>query len=238
MGVNKVQYGSQVLLDISDATVTPDTLLAGESAYNAAGEKISGSLDPMLKSEYGGSGPGIVALADKANEANTANSANTAVNAQYAATAQNANNASKLGGLAPGEITPNYSAAETAMPYTWLDGKTVYRTVLQYAPSAFASTTKSLWVASSTGSKQVTMPELTKTGLLSQAASILPMSCACSESASGSFRCISYARPDSPTYSFGWRLDKNGSSWTLALSPGELDLSSISKLIFVIYYTK
>lgn len=48
MGVNKVQYGSQVLLDISDATVTPDTLLTGESAYNAAGERIVGTLDMNL----------------------------------------------------------------------------------------------------------------------------------------------------------------------------------------------
>ena len=48
MGVNKVQYGSQVLLDISDATVTPAQLLKGAVAYNAAGEKIVGTLDMNL----------------------------------------------------------------------------------------------------------------------------------------------------------------------------------------------
>ena len=111
MGVNKVQYGSQVLLDISDATVTPAQLLKGAVAYNAAGEKIAGSLDPMLKSEYGGSGPGIVAMADKANEANSAQSANTAVNAQYAATADTAANASKLGGRTLAQNVPKYTAA-------------------------------------------------------------------------------------------------------------------------------
>lgn len=127
MGVNKVQYGNQVLLDISDATVTPAQLLKGAVAYNAAGEKIAGSLDPMLKSEYGGSGPGIVAMADKASEANSAQSANTAVNAQYAATADTAANASKLGGRTLAQIVPAYTAAETQMPYTWVDGKPVYR---------------------------------------------------------------------------------------------------------------
>ena len=48
MGVNKVQYGSQVLLDISDATVTPAQLLNGAVAYNAAGERIVGTLDMNL----------------------------------------------------------------------------------------------------------------------------------------------------------------------------------------------
>ena len=48
MGVNKVQYGSQVLLDISDATVTPAQLLKGAVAYNAAGERIVGTLDMNL----------------------------------------------------------------------------------------------------------------------------------------------------------------------------------------------
>ena len=137
MGANKVQYGSQVLLDISDATVTPDTLLTGESAYNAAGEKIAGSLDPMLKSEYGGSGPGIVAMADKASEANSAESANTAVNAQHAATADtatNASNASQLGGKTLAQIAPKYSTAETQMPYTWVDGKAIYRKTIALSP--------------------------------------------------------------------------------------------------------
>ncbi len=132
----------------------------------------------------------------------------------------------------------DFSMEENEMPYRWIDGTYVYRTVLQYAPGDFTSATKSLWVAGSTGSKQITMPELTKTGLLNQAASILPMSCACAIGTNGGFRSLSYARPEMPTYAFGWRLDKEDYAWTLAVSPGELDLSSISKLIFVIYYTK
>lgn len=61
MGVNKVQYGSQVLLDISDATVTPEQLVKGAVAYNAAGERIVGTLNmnlyapPGMVSPYAGS---------------------------------------------------------------------------------------------------------------------------------------------------------------------------------------
>ena len=238
MGVNKVQYGSQVLLDISDATVTPDTLLAGESAYNAAGEKIAGSLDPMLKSEYGGSGPGIVAMADKASEANSAQSANTAVNAQNASTAQTAQNANTLGGLSLGEIAPKYATNETAMPYTWMDGKTVYRMVLRIAPAEFTEEEVFLWMAEESGNYQHRLRVLTKAGILSQAKFFLPMSCACSISSTGGFRSLSYARPELPTYAFGWRLDKNESDWNLVVNIGALDPASVEHMLFVLYYTK
>lgn len=225
MGVNKVQYGSQVLMDISDATVTPDTLLAGESAYNAAGEKIAGSLDPMLKSEYGGSGPGIVAMADKANEANTANNANTAVNAQHAAAADTAVNASKLGGETLAQIVPSYTTGETAMPYTWIDGKTVYRKVVKYTTDVFNVTGE-------------TMQVLTKTNEMNQAKEFLPMTSACMLNPHGSFRLLNYNRPDLPNYEFGWRIDKADSGWTLAVSIGEFLLSDIGYFVFIFYYTK
>lgn len=42
MGVNKVLYGNRTLIDISDSTVTPETLGSGIVAYNAMGEKIVG----------------------------------------------------------------------------------------------------------------------------------------------------------------------------------------------------
>ena len=40
---NQVQLGNKTLMDITDSTVTPETLLEGETAYNAAGEFIIGT---------------------------------------------------------------------------------------------------------------------------------------------------------------------------------------------------
>ena len=241
MGVNKVQYGSQVLLDISDSTVTPAQLLKGAVAYNAAGEKIAGSLDPMLKSEYGGSGPGIVAMADKASEANSAQSANTAVNAQYAATADTAANASKLGGKTLAQIVPAYAAAETAMPYTWVDGKTVYRQCLELAVSDFdQSTTEQYYPAWDGAPSKVSTIQLnSKTALLNGAALILPTSCSTSLSSDGqSIRPISTTRPGGQGYELGWRFDKSGAGWKISVDIGRFLPSQFSKFLFVIYYTK
>ena len=241
MGVNKVQYGSQVLLDISDATVTPAQLLKGAVAYNAAGEKIAGSLDPMLKSEYGGSGPGIVAMADKASEANSAQSANTAVNAQYAATADTAANASKLGGKTLAQIAPAYAAAETAMPYTWVDGKTVYRQCLELAVSDFdQSTTEQFYPDYAGTNTETSTTQLdSKTVLLNGAALILPTSCATSLSSDGqSIRPISNTRPGGQGYELGWRFDKSGAGWKISVDIGRFQSSQFSKFLFVIYYTK
>ena len=42
MGVNKVEYGDEVLMDLTDDTVTPETLAEGVTATNAQGEKIVG----------------------------------------------------------------------------------------------------------------------------------------------------------------------------------------------------
>lgn len=43
MGINKVIYNGQVLIDLSSATVTPETLLEGVVAFNASGDKIVGT---------------------------------------------------------------------------------------------------------------------------------------------------------------------------------------------------
>ena len=43
MAVNKVVYGGNTLIDLSGSTVTPETLAEGETAYNAAGERITGT---------------------------------------------------------------------------------------------------------------------------------------------------------------------------------------------------
>lgn len=43
MGVSKVTYGNQTILDLTSDTVTPETLCQGYTAYNAAGELITGT---------------------------------------------------------------------------------------------------------------------------------------------------------------------------------------------------
>lgn len=43
MAVNKVIYGNNTIIDITDSTVTPDTLMSGVVAYNASGERIVGT---------------------------------------------------------------------------------------------------------------------------------------------------------------------------------------------------
>lgn len=42
MAVNKVVFGAVSIMDISDSTVTPETLIDGATAYDKAGEKITG----------------------------------------------------------------------------------------------------------------------------------------------------------------------------------------------------
>lgn len=44
MGINKVIYNGQVLIDLTSSTVTPKNLLKGTIAFNSAGEKIVGTL--------------------------------------------------------------------------------------------------------------------------------------------------------------------------------------------------
>lgn len=43
MYVNKVVYAGRVLIDLTDSTVTPETLAEGVVAYNAAGQRIIGT---------------------------------------------------------------------------------------------------------------------------------------------------------------------------------------------------
>lgn len=57
MAVNKVVFGTDTLMDISDSTVAPDTLLKDIIAYAANGERIVGT------AEAGGLPDGISALA-------------------------------------------------------------------------------------------------------------------------------------------------------------------------------
>lgn len=43
MSVNKVTYDGKTLIDLTGDTVTADTLLAGATAHNAAGQAITGT---------------------------------------------------------------------------------------------------------------------------------------------------------------------------------------------------
>lgn len=43
MAINKVIYGSETLIDLTGDTVTPDTLLDGQTAHDKSGEVITGT---------------------------------------------------------------------------------------------------------------------------------------------------------------------------------------------------
>ena len=45
MAVNKVVYGTTVLVDLTEDTVTPDKLLKGATAHDASGEPITGTME-------------------------------------------------------------------------------------------------------------------------------------------------------------------------------------------------
>ena len=45
MPINKVLYGTQVLMDLTEDTVTADKLAKGETAHDASGEQITGTLE-------------------------------------------------------------------------------------------------------------------------------------------------------------------------------------------------
>ena len=45
MAVNKVVYGTTVLVDLTGDSVTPDKLLKGATAHDASGEQITGTME-------------------------------------------------------------------------------------------------------------------------------------------------------------------------------------------------
>lgn len=48
MAKNKVIYGNETIIDLTDSTVTPETMLQGAVAYNRSGERIVGVVPPMM----------------------------------------------------------------------------------------------------------------------------------------------------------------------------------------------
>ena len=71
MAVNKVVFGAVSVIDISDATVTPDKLAEGATAYDAAGEKIEGTAGVVFTDDGNGNVTvdfgGAATLADDGN---------------------------------------------------------------------------------------------------------------------------------------------------------------------------
>lgn len=63
MAINKVIYDGRVLIDLSDSTVTPETLAEGVVAYNAAGERIIGTMKPGSQITVTDDGNGNVVVA-------------------------------------------------------------------------------------------------------------------------------------------------------------------------------
>lgn len=51
MGVNKVEVNGSTILDLTGDNVTPQTLLVGVIAHDAAGERIVGTLDLSTKQD-------------------------------------------------------------------------------------------------------------------------------------------------------------------------------------------
>lgn len=49
MANNKVIFGNETVMDITDSTVTPENLLSGETAYDASGQKITGNVTVPTK---------------------------------------------------------------------------------------------------------------------------------------------------------------------------------------------
>lgn len=49
MAVNKVNYGDETLIDLTEDTVTQDTLLSGVTAHSGTGERVVGTVTVPTK---------------------------------------------------------------------------------------------------------------------------------------------------------------------------------------------
>lgn len=48
MGVSKVEFGGDTLIDLTEDSVAPETMIKGTTAHNSAGEPIEGTFDPDI----------------------------------------------------------------------------------------------------------------------------------------------------------------------------------------------
>ena len=50
--VNKVVYGNDTIIDLTDSTVSPDNVLIGYQGYDASGNKIQGKVGVTVENGY------------------------------------------------------------------------------------------------------------------------------------------------------------------------------------------
>lgn len=62
MGVSKVVYGDKTLIDLTETTVTPETLLKGATAINSAGDKIEGTAEAQSNNLFFETGTESIAI--------------------------------------------------------------------------------------------------------------------------------------------------------------------------------
>ena len=52
MGISKINFGGDTLIDLTNDSVDAASLLKGKTAHNAAGEQIVGEVDDGTEVEY------------------------------------------------------------------------------------------------------------------------------------------------------------------------------------------
>lgn len=73
MAINKVEYNGKTLIDLTNDTVTDNTLIAGTTAHAADGEQIIGAFDPTIYLEKTGNASDVTtAFAQATARANIA----------------------------------------------------------------------------------------------------------------------------------------------------------------------
>ena len=66
MAINKVEYNGKTLIDLTNDTVTDNTLIAGTTAHAADGERIVGAFDPTIYLEKTGNASNVTTAFTKA----------------------------------------------------------------------------------------------------------------------------------------------------------------------------
>lgn len=62
MAINKVEYNGKTLIDLTNDTVTDNTLIAGATAHAADGERIVGAFDPTIYLEKTGNASDVTTV--------------------------------------------------------------------------------------------------------------------------------------------------------------------------------
>lgn len=133
------------IINVSTSSfISTDTPNAGEvlitkttgptqyASFGSSGYTIGNGANKIPITDSTGAVPKAV-LAGTAENANLATNASHASSADTAITATTATNATKLSNKTLSQIVPNYSTSETTMPYTWTNGKAIYRKA-EYVP--------------------------------------------------------------------------------------------------------